>query len=903
MPQPVQPPETPAITQTATSQKAANLDQFSNGPQVSVQTPKVLTERLATPTPPETFTPEFSALTAEKSAALLGPPISIGYPLLAAPMPQPKGRVAQEDSSRVQKQESVHLLGSAPVTSLSQLWSLSSPTPSSSKAVASEKLLSSGNDELKAMSGELEKNSFTHNSGASHHTTASSLNAIASHLTNRAASLTKKVNSSSSAPNRETLAQSLIIHNSYEVMPNVKRLVTHERGGQVREFKFSVSRSQAQALASEKVAPRPDNNETAPQPSISQGSPTPVPTSPFGVGGVIELTADRQEYNDQQKVITAQGNVVLRFREALLNADRVSVNLPNRIIVAEGNVALTRGDQVLRGERFEYYFVQDSGVVLKARGELYTPTTGTDLSIFPPPDGSVATTPPRPVNDRIRSNQPLQGVSNPGGYSFVLGAGRSIQNVPGPQSGGTINRLRYEADRIDFDGKGAIATNIRITNDPFSPPELELRADTARFTRLEPLVDEIVASRPRLVFDQGLEVPTIRNRIRIDRRQRDPALINFGYDGGDRGGLFAYRTFNVIDTPAVQFSVRPEYYIQRGIFEDGIIGPSTFGFKTRLNAILGSRTTVTGRTVLTTLDPTQIEDNLRASLRLQQIIGTSLPHTLNLEYSYRDRLYNGSLGFQTVQSSLGAVLTSPIIPLGQTGINLSYQVGAQYINADTDRADLLKPDRTNDRVSLARYEATASLSKGFLLWQGQGLPPTPTEGLRYTPAPVVPYLQLNTGITGVASAYSSGDSQESLSGTIGLEGQFGHFSKPFLDYTGFNISYTQVARGNVSPFLFDRVVDTSILSGGITQQIYGPFRFGFQTSISLDNQQDISTDYFVEYSRRTYNILLRYNPVLQIGSINFRINDFNWAGNPGLFDNSEIRPVRQGMPQYIPSEQ
>ena len=79
-------------------------------------------------------------------------------------------------------------------------------------------------------------------------------------------------------------------------------------------------------------------------------------TTPFAVGGVVELTADRQEYDEQQKVVTAVGNVVLRFREALLNADRVEVNLPNRVLVAEGNVALTRGQQVLRGDKFQYLF-------------------------------------------------------------------------------------------------------------------------------------------------------------------------------------------------------------------------------------------------------------------------------------------------------------------------------------------------------------------------------------------------------------------------------------------------------------------------------------------------------------------------------------------------------------------
>jgi hypothetical protein len=270
-----------------------------------------------------------------------------------------------------------------------------------------------------------------------------------------------------------------------------------------------------------------------------------------------------------------------------------------------------------------------------------------------------------------------------------------------------------------------------------------------------------------------------------------------------------------------------------------------------------------------------------------------------VRYSYRDRLFNGSLGFQTVQSSFGAVLSSPNIPLSNTGINLNYQVGAQYINADTDRLDLLEPVRTNDRTNLGRFEGSATLSKGFVLWQGRGLPATPTEGLRYTPAPVVPYVALGTSLTGVASAYTSGDSQQSLSGTIGLSGQFGHFSRPFLDYTGFNLSYTQVVRNGLSPFLFDRIADTSVLSAGITQQIYGPFRFGIQTGINLNTGQEISTDYLLEYSRRAYNIQLRYNPVQQLGSISFRISDFNWTGNPGVFDRSEVRPVIQGVPQRV----
>jgi hypothetical protein len=253
------------------------------------------------------------------------------------------------------------------------------------------------------------------------------------------------------------------------------------------------------------------------------------------------------------------------------------------------------------------------------------------------------------------------------------------------------------------------------------------------------------------------------------------------------------------------------------------------------------------------------------------------------------------LGYQDVQRSLGAFLISPVVPLGDRGISLSYQAGAQFVTANSDRLDLLDANRTNNRISLGRAEASAALNKGFTLWQGKPLPPTATEGLRYTPAPVVPYLQLFTGVRGVANGYTSGDSQTTLTGTVGLQGQVGHFSRRYFDYTGFNLSYSQSAIGGQSPFLFDRVVDDKVLSGGILQQIYGPIRFGFQTAINLDTGNEISTDYILEYSRRTYGVTLRYNPVLAIGSLGLRISDFNWSGGAEPFGGSGIRPVEGGV--------
>ena len=73
------------------------------------------------------------------------------------------------------------------------------------------------------------------------------------------------------------------------------------------------------------------------------------------------------------------------------------------------------------------------------------------------------------------------------------------------------------------------------------------------------------------------------------------------------------------------------------------------------------------------------------------------------------------------------------------------------------------------------------------------------------------------------------------------------------------------------------------------------FGWGVQTSFNLDDGDDISTDYILEYSRRTHGITLRYNPVLEIGSFSFQINDFAWRGNPEPFEENNIKPVIQGV--------
>jgi hypothetical protein len=663
------------------------------------------------------------------------------------------------------------------------------------------------------------------------------------------------------------------------------------------EFKTRNQTTEQSPPASDvQTSPRTPDGSTIKQESQPPGTNPPGNTPPARER-IVEVTSDTQQYDEQRRIVTAEGNVVVRFDGAVVDADRLQVSLDNLIAVGEGNVALTRGDQILRGQRFTYNLVQDSGELFNGSGEIFIPSAGQDLS-FLPTDVTTGAVPARPLSERIRENQPLQA-SSPGGLSINVGGTGGARNISLPKQGGQIRRVRFEAGRIDFYPRGYQAQDVRLTNDPFSPPELEIRADKVTVTRETPLRDRIKTERQRLVFDQGFSLPIPRDEQVIDRSQREvtPGLFSIGFDGDQRGGLYIERSFKPVNTPGFSLSVTPQFFAQKAVQSGTGNVASLFGVKSRLGATLSPRTTVEGSGLLTSLDLGDIEDNLRASLRLRQLLGGQNPHTLALEYSYRDRLYNGTLGFQTVQSSLGGVVISPVIPLGNN-FNLSYQGGAQFINANTDRQDLLETDRENDRISLTRLQASAALNAGIVLWQGKGLPATATEGLRYTPNPVVPFVRAFGGLTGTTSYYSSGDSQNTLIGTVGLEGQFGHFSRPIFDYTAFRVEYSQGLNNGLSPFLFDRQVDNRVVRAEISQQVYGPFRVGFQTTINLDTGERSSTDYIVEYSRRTYGVVLRYNPVQELGGISFRISDFNWSGGTDPFsDPSEVKPVVGGVRQ------
>ena len=611
-------------------------------------------------------------------------------------------------------------------------------------------------------------------------------------------------------------------------------------GAIARQLVESTLISQAGAIKPNSL-PRPKPNDK------------PRPILPPPVGDPLTVVSDHQEYDINTNVFVAEGNVFIKYKKSELKADRVQLNTKTQEVIAEGNVFFTRGDQKIRGTKLTYNFRTVKGELLKASGAI-------DL-------GTV-------VNSEV-SRSPSEIATN----SVTISA-----TGTGDTADGQVRRFGFIAERLILDGDSWTAENLRVTNDPFTPPELELTTSKATLTPISPTQSRIDLESPRIVFDQGFSLPLPVNSITIDRFQRfAPALI--GFDRRDRDGAFYQQSFDVITQPNLSFQISPQLLLQRAFTSQrGLLAFDLLGVVATLNGAFDNGQTVSARASFSGLDFTKLDSVLRANASYQlPVFGN---HTLLSQYAFRDRVFNGSLGFQEVNNILGSTLLSPNYVLGDSKISFNYQIAAQVVGAVRDD---LQP---NTIGTLIRLQSAAVLSRAFPLFRGEPAPAEKETGLRYSPKPIVPKLDAFVTLQGVSSVYSNGANQSALFGTLGLSGELGNFMRDFLDYTGFNVSYTQAFSSGKSPFLFDRIADTRSLSAGIVQQICGPIRLGIQQSYSLDSGTLFDSVYSLEYARRTYAVVLRYNPNQGLGEFLIRISDFNWTRPP-----ANVTTIQNGVEQ------
>jgi hypothetical protein len=530
---------------------------------------------------------------------------------------------------------------------------------------------------------------------------------------------------------------------------------------------------------------------------------------------------------------------------------------------------------------------------------------------------SDAAAPPQPVRQRVsdvRFRQsvdttvkvdlaPLIQVDNPA-------PGGTGSYRPAPPRQGQLNRLRFQASSISIRRNSWFAEAVAFTNDPFTPAKAWTYARGVEAEIRPGGVTSIRARESRILLGERLAVPTIRD-AQIGQQQ---AAISIDSDRRDRDGVFlGYNLPPLRLGSQGSLRLQPQLMIQRAIEGrtgsyvrpgTNLVGPDVeqdakfgdfFGLAALLDVPVG-RFRLYGDASLSTFNP----DNFRAGTRSNVQFGTPLElpgHSSSRALvfgSYRERVFNGSLGQQTVVYSYGAeaegtvLLNTPKNTLSNaatntppstpyfTPVSLNWQVLSGNYQAALFETDTLD---TQWR-SLVR----GGISSSLRLWEARdGGDSDPLVQLRYAPEPVIPGLGLDVGIRGSSAFYQDGASQNTVTLAAGPSFTIGRFEKPFFDYTRFSASVAGTYLDGASPFSFDRTVDLRTVSFNASQQIYGPLVLEAGATFNIDNDSpffgDVSYSYVeLKLQQRAYELGIFYSPYDGIGGIRIRLNDFDFNG-------------------------
>ncbi len=579
-----------------------------------------------------------------------------------------------------------------------------------------------------------------------------------------------------------------------------------------------------------------------------------LPADGSQAGEKINLSADAQDYAPEQDKFNASGHVRMDFRNSVLFADQLQVDLKTRIAIATGNIKLIRGIQQINGERVEYNFALNEGVLYKASGLINTKPPQRD----------------RPLPDTAALlDQPI-------GYG-------------GSQKG---KILRFRADTISFNAQGWTGENVRITNDPFDPPEVELLSQKAVATTQADGTTLLETTANTLQLDQAINLPAPGlTRVIGDDEDETPWVI--GYDSLDRGGLYYQQNFRWRLPDKAAFRILPRFFLQR-IF-NGNTAPAGYSFNNLATQAQAPDTgsagenfglglqyqTAPGRPQRTSFfadwNGLSFEDlGRRIRLRAEQKY-TFEDASLTVSYAYRERVFNGIFGIQPISQRWEASLNSRLFAI-DPGTNLNIATSVSLFQAPSDRGDLglAQGPSTTPEITLGRFQVYASVTRGITLLQADPTPAT-QEFLRYSPYPITPNLGIYPRLTGVFSAYSSGDSQASLEAGVYVTASVGQFARDLIDFTQVSFYFGNTIFSGQSPFLFDRIRTSQFASASILQQIFGPLRIGYTASWDLSSGQQVDRRFTIQIDRRTYGFSFSYSPVQQTGLLEFRLDDFNWA--------------------------
>lgn len=90
---------------------------------------------------------------------------------------------------------------------------------------------------------------------------------------------------------------------------------------------------------------------------------------------IVRIEADELERRERDKLTIARGDVRIQMEDRVLYADEIELDQVQEVVRARGRVQLIEGAKRLDGDRFEYQYRKNTGVMYQARGTIPPATT------------------------------------------------------------------------------------------------------------------------------------------------------------------------------------------------------------------------------------------------------------------------------------------------------------------------------------------------------------------------------------------------------------------------------------------------------------------------------------------------------------------------------------------------
>ncbi len=578
-----------------------------------------------------------------------------------------------------------------------------------------------------------------------------------------------------------------------------------------------------------------------------------------------ELEIQSEVQSEENNIFTATGNVFAIFKGNSLKTDRLIYDKLNETLKAEGNIEIILKEQVFTAEEMKYDFKSKKGQFLKVKGLIKTKNFIDNLEF-----------------DSNNFNE----------KSLILakiGKDRVLYTPNG------INNWIFHTDELKVEDNKWTAQKAIFTNDLLETDQVKFKINKLKITPKDDQL-KIKSSISYLILENKLSIPFWFGNRTLNKSKEGYAFdFNskwyYGIDSLDRDGYFIGRKLNPISiSKEFALELEPQFLIQRSlqgytksfvnkddsITADKVKRDISFADNFALNSELNGKINDWDLKIdkkLYSFDSEKFLQALRFKVDLTKEIDF-----LNSKWdktffgSYRDSIWNGSIGESEIYFGIGSKLTrSNTWTVNGITKTENFNIGLGKFKGEGLNSKNL--------ITSSKGSFFYSLDQKFPLNVEKAKTKFIDKTFNYIFEPIKKGVYINTQLSALYSFYDTGNHQEYFGFGAGPEIVFGDFKKKYLDYTRVKLFPFYRFKGGDSIFKFDQISDRFTLDIAFDQQVYGPILLKTNATINFDGNSKNYGDFInskisLNWKKRSYELGIFYQPHNQSGGINFALFGF-----------------------------